>query len=60
MHEHYVEDLLKERGLTNYWGYNTLAFFAPETLLRHALVARAARSASSRRWCASCTAPGSR
>ena len=30
IHEHYVEDLLSERGLTNYWGYNTVAFFAPE------------------------------
>ena len=30
VHEHYVEDFLKERRLTNYWGYNTLAFFAPE------------------------------
>jgi isoamylase len=30
VHEHYVEDFLKERGLTNYWGYNTVAFFAPE------------------------------
>ncbi len=24
------EPFLVERGLTNYWGYNTLAFFAPE------------------------------
>ena len=24
VHEHYVEDFLQERGLTNYWGYNTL------------------------------------
>jgi glycogen operon protein len=30
VHEHYVEDFLRERGLTNYWGYNTVAFFAPE------------------------------
>jgi isoamylase len=30
VHEHYVEDFLLERGLTNYWGYNTLSFFAPE------------------------------
>jgi isoamylase len=30
VHEHYVEDFLRERGLTNYWGYNSLAFFAPE------------------------------
>ncbi len=31
VHEHYVEDLLRDRGLTNYWGYNTVAFFAPES-----------------------------
>ena len=30
VHEHYSEDFLKERRLSNYWGYNTLAFFAPE------------------------------
>jgi isoamylase len=29
-HEFYVEDFLHERRLTNYWGYNTLGFFAPE------------------------------
>ncbi len=29
--EFYVEDFLRERGLTNYWGYNTIAFFAPES-----------------------------
>ena len=28
---HFVNDRhLEEKGLTNYWGYNTLAFFAPE------------------------------
>ncbi|MBI4348977.1 MAG: glycogen debranching protein GlgX [Elusimicrobia bacterium] len=31
VHEHYVEDFLTERGLTNYWGYNTVGFFAPES-----------------------------
>jgi glycogen operon protein len=30
VHETFVEDFLHERGLTNYWGYNTLSFFAPE------------------------------
>ncbi len=30
VHEHFTEDYLEERGLTNYWGYNSLAFFAPE------------------------------
>lgn len=28
--EHYDEDFLLSKGLKNYWGYNTLAFFAPE------------------------------
>jgi isoamylase len=31
LQECYVEDLLLERGLTNYWGYNTIGFFAPES-----------------------------
>ena len=26
-----VEDYLVEKGLTNYWGYNPIAFFAPES-----------------------------
>jgi glycogen operon protein len=29
--EFYVEDFLLERGLSNYWGYNTIGFFAPES-----------------------------
>jgi glycogen operon protein len=33
VHHHVDEGLLIERGLTNYWGYNTLAFFAPEPKL---------------------------
>jgi isoamylase len=29
---HFIADRhLKEKGLTNYWGYNTIGFFAPET-----------------------------
>ena len=31
IHESYVEHFLRARGLTNYWGYNTLGFFAPES-----------------------------
>jgi glycogen operon protein len=31
VHEFYVEDFLSERGLSNYWGYNTVGFFAPES-----------------------------
>jgi glycogen operon protein len=30
MHAHVDERFLVVRGLTNYWGYNTLSFFAPE------------------------------
>ena len=29
MHEYVPEEFLTERGLTNYWGYNTIGFFAP-------------------------------
>ena len=29
VHEFYVDDFLRDRGLTNYWGYNSLGFFAP-------------------------------
>jgi isoamylase len=29
VHQYADEDHLQERGLTNHWGYNTLAFFAP-------------------------------
>lgn len=31
VHEYYVEDFLIHKGLTNYWGYNTIGFFAPES-----------------------------
>jgi len=30
VHEHLGEGFLRARGLSNYWGYNTLTFFAPE------------------------------
>jgi glycogen operon protein len=31
VHEYYVDDFLHDRGLTNYWGYNSIGFFAPES-----------------------------
>jgi isoamylase len=31
VHHMIVDRHLREKGLTNYWGYNTIAFFAPET-----------------------------
>ena len=48
VHQHVTDRHLVERGLVNYWGYNTIGFFAP----RHPLLQPpASRSASSRRWC---------
>jgi glycogen operon protein len=31
VHEFHVDDVLLARGLTNYWGYNSIGFFAPES-----------------------------
>jgi isoamylase len=31
VHEFYIDDFLLNRGLTNYWGYNTIGFFTPES-----------------------------
>ena len=31
VHEYYVDDFLVQKGLTNYWGYNSIGFFAPES-----------------------------
>jgi isoamylase len=30
VHEHVNDGFLMDKGLTNYWGYNTIGFFAPE------------------------------
>ncbi|OJH34314.1 glycogen debranching protein GlgX [Cystobacter ferrugineus] len=30
VHEYVDDSFLSDKGLSNYWGYNTLAFFAPE------------------------------
>lgn len=31
IHERHVGDFLSDKGRTNYWGYDTLGFFAPES-----------------------------
>ena len=31
VHHHVNDQTLVDRGLTNYWGYNTIGFFAPDT-----------------------------
>ncbi len=30
VHQHYDDEMLCKRGLANYWGYNTIGYFAPE------------------------------
>jgi len=41
VHTHVPEAFLLERGLTNYWGYNTIGYFAPEA--GYSAAARAGR-----------------
>ena len=59
VHHFVSEPHLLRRGLTNYWGYNTLGYFAP-----HAAYSSAGSGGgqvpSSRRWSRSCTPPASR
>ena len=44
VHQHVPEEFLVKRGLTNYWGYNTIGYFAP-----HAAYSAAVRAGSARR-----------
>jgi glycogen operon protein len=60
VHQSVPEGFLVERGLTNYWGYNTIGYFAPHA--GYSAAARAGRPGepSSRRWSTPSTAPASR
>jgi isoamylase len=58
VHHHVDDRHLVEAGLDNYWGYNTLAFFAPDT--RYAAATPMGRSTNLRAWSVGCTERGSR
>jgi isoamylase len=45
VHHHAFDHHLVDRGLTNYWGYNTLAYFAPE--LRYSMAPSAVETVRS-------------
>ena len=52
VHQFLHDSTLLEKGLRNYWGYNTIAFFAPHNGYSSAGRARPAGARSSRAWCA--------
>ena len=49
VHQFVQDSTLLDQGLRNYWGYNTLGFFAPHADYS-ASGPRASRCRSSRRW----------
>ena len=59
VHHHARDRHLEERGLTNYWGYNSFGYFAPERRLAASSRPRA-RCASSSGWFVRCTQPASK
>ena len=63
VHESVPEAFLVRDGLTNYWGYNTIGYFAPTQAYSAAVGGRASRRPgrpSSRRWWTRCTRRASR
>ena len=54
VHQFVHDAVLLTRGLRNYWGYQSIGFFAPITSTPRVEIA-AARSMTSGRWCAACT-----
>jgi glycogen operon protein len=59
VHHAVSERALVARGFTNYWGYNSIGYFAPDSRFASA-GSRGSRSPSSRGWSGLCTARASR
>ena len=60
IHAHADEPALVRRGLTNYWGYNTLGYFAPDPRFVAPDARLDAVASLQDRWSARCTPPASR
>ena len=58
VHQFVHDSHLVERGLRNYWGYNSIGFFAPHNGYASSGAARASRCRSSSRWCKALHAAG--
>ncbi len=59
VHQFVHDGVLQARGLSNYWGYNTIGYFAPHNgYAAHGT--RGSRSPSSSRWSRPSTRPASR
>jgi isoamylase len=57
---HFANDsTLLDKGLSNYWGYNTIGFFAPDSKYSSSTTP-GGQVQNSRRWCATCTSRASR
>jgi glycogen operon protein len=56
VHQFVPEQVLLDRGLTNYWGYSTLGFLARTPGTARPAAAES-RSGNSARWCGRCTPP---
>ena len=60
VHHHVDERHLVEKGLKNYWGYNTLAFFAPGSTVCHLVLSARSDAAVQDDGSRPCTRRGSR
>ena len=58
VHQFVNDSTLQEKGLSNYWGYNTIAFFAPQNTYSSTGRPRPAGGGVQGRWCAALHAAG--
>ena len=60
VHQFVHDSTLHDKGLRNYWGYNSIGYLAPHNEYSTSAAGTAARSRSSSRWSRRCTRRASR